>query len=121
METELRVQDSPVPTETTSGFLGSISTAPMDWTGCLSNTGLKVVPPSRLFHTPPLAEPTYSRTLPSSLRPAIAEMRPLIAADPMLRALSPEMTPASRPAALEEPFSGGGCATSAVGRSGGRI
>ncbi len=58
METELRVHDSPVPTQTVCGFFGSIATAPIDCTGCLSKTGLKVVPPSWLFQTPPLADPT---------------------------------------------------------------
>src|SRR2546426_12491897 len=97
MEVELRVQASPVPTQTTSGWFGSIAMAPIDWTGSLSNTGLKVVPPSRDFHTPPLAAPTNSSTLPSSaLRAATAAMRPLMAADPMLRAPRPETTPLSK-------------------------
>ena len=58
IETELRVQVSPVPTQTVFGFDGSIAIAPIDCTGCLSNTGLKVVPPSIDFQTPPLAAPT---------------------------------------------------------------
>jgi hypothetical protein len=33
METELRVQDSPVPTQTVAGRVGSIAIAPIDWTG----------------------------------------------------------------------------------------
>src|SRR2546423_11431088 len=107
METELRVQDSPVPTQMTCGFFGSISTAPIDWTGCLSKTGLNVVPPSWLFHTPPLAAATYKRDLPSTLRPAIAEIRPLIVAEPMLRALSPEVTPASATGSGPGPLTGG--------------
>ena len=49
---------SPVPTQTFFGFFGSIVTAPIDCTGCLSKTGLKVVPPSSDFQTPPLAAPT---------------------------------------------------------------
>src|SRR5919204_3143987 len=120
METELRVHDSPVPTQTTCGFFGSISTAPIDCTGCLSNTGLNVVPPSWLFHTPPLAEATNSSVLPSILRPAMAEMRPLIVAEPMLRAFSPEITPASITGAFAPPLSGGGWATSGAGLCGGR-
>ncbi len=40
IETLLRVHDSPVPTHTVFGFFGSIATAPIDWTGCLSKTGL---------------------------------------------------------------------------------
>jgi hypothetical protein len=54
----LRVQPSPVPTQTVRSFVGSIATAPIDCTGCLSKTGLKVVPPSSDFHTPPEAAPT---------------------------------------------------------------
>ena len=57
-DTLLRIHDSPVPTQITLGFLGSIVTAPIDCTGCLSNTGLNVVPPFVDFHTPPLAAPT---------------------------------------------------------------
>src|SRR3954463_4691339 len=122
METELRVQDSPVPTQTVWGFFGSISIAPIDCTGCLSKTGLKVVPSSWLFQTPPLAAPTYRSDLPSDLRPAIAEMRPLIVAEPMLRALSPEITPPSIRGAFAAPLGGGGvCARSGAGRSGGTI
>src|SRR5882672_1486491 len=93
METELRVQASPVPAHTMLGRLGSIASAPIDWTGCLSKTGSKVVPPSRDLQTPPLAEPTKSSTLPSGVgRAATAAMRPLMAAEPMLRAPSPEIT-----------------------------
>ena len=57
-DTELRIHDSPVPTHTVSWCFGSIAIAPIDWTGCLSNTGLKVVPLSVDFHTPPEAAPT---------------------------------------------------------------
>ena len=50
------------------------------------------MPPSADFHTPPDAAPTSSVVLPSaSTRPAMAEIRPLMAAEPMLRAPSPEM------------------------------
>ena len=97
-DTELRVQLSPVPTQTTFGSEGSSAIAPMDWTGCLSKTGLNVVPPSSDFHTPPEAEPTNRVILPSgSARPATAAMRPLIAAEPMLRAPRPEIAPVSSP------------------------
>src|SRR5438270_13631331 len=98
IETELRVHVSPVPTQTVRGSLGSMVMAPIDCTGCLSNTGLKRVPESWLFHTPPLAAPTYTSVLPSTLRPATADTRPLIVADPMLRAPRPEMTPSSKEA-----------------------
>src|SRR5438105_5016433 len=48
--------------------------------------------PSSDFHTPPLAAPTNSVILPEgSFTPARAEMRPLIVADPMLRAPRPEI------------------------------
>jgi hypothetical protein len=67
METELRVQLSPVPTQTFFGFDGSMAMAPIDCTGWSSNFGAKVVPPSSDFHTPPLAAPTYRTVLPSSL------------------------------------------------------
>src|SRR5258707_416926 len=65
-DTELRVQLSPEPTHITCLLVGSSATAPIDWTGCLSNTGLKVVPPSSDFHTPPEAEPISRVTLPSA-------------------------------------------------------
>ena len=95
-ETELRVQLSPVPTQTTFGSDGSSAIAPMDCTGCLSKTGLNVVPPSRDFQTPPEAAPTNSVTFPSSsTRPVTAEIRPLIRAEPMLRAPRPEIAPES--------------------------
>ena len=56
-DTLLRVHASPVPTQTVFAFFGSTVMAPIDCTGCLSNTGLYVVPPLTDFHTPPLAEP----------------------------------------------------------------
>src|SRR5438046_10686659 len=88
----LRVHDSPVPSQTFLLLLGSIVTAPMDWTDCSSKTGRYRVPPSSDFQTPPLASPTKSVIFPEgSFVPAIAEMRPLIAADPILRAPKPEM------------------------------
>src|SRR3954454_20747443 len=89
-EVLLRVQASPVPTHTVFGLLGSMVTAPMDMV-YLSNTGLKVVPLLELFHTPPLAEPTYTVARPFSMTASMAAMRPLMAAEPMLRAGSPEM------------------------------
>ncbi len=58
IDTELRVQASPVPTQTVLGLEGSSAMAPMDCTGARSKTGLKVVPPSSDFHTPPEAAPT---------------------------------------------------------------
>src|SRR2546423_14878443 len=73
-------------------FFGSIEMAPIDCTICSSNTGRKREPPSSDFQMPPLAAPTKRVILPEgSFTPAIAEMRPLIAADPILRAPSPEI------------------------------
>src|SRR5207237_7212013 len=64
----------------------------MDWTDCSSKIGRYRVPPSSDFQTPPLAAPTNNVIFPEgSFVPAIAEMRPLIAAEPMLRAPRPEM------------------------------
>src|ERR1700723_29048 len=65
--------------------------APMDWEVCLSKTGLKVVPPFTDFSTPPLAAPMYTVRRPSSLTADNAETRPLISAEPMLRAPRPEI------------------------------
>src|SRR3954452_23207026 len=94
-DVELRVQPSPVPTQIVLGFVGSMVMAPTDCTRCLSNTGLNVVPPSCDFHTPPDAAPTKSTVLPPAWRAATAATRPDIAAEPMLRAPSPLMTPES--------------------------
>src|SRR6266480_7857419 len=85
-ETLLRVHASPVPTQITFGFFGSIVTAPIDWTGCLSNTGLKVVPPFNDFQTPPLAAPTKIVSRCPCCTASTAAMRPLMVAEPMLRA-----------------------------------
>src|SRR3954464_5924300 len=90
-ETELRVHDSPVPTHTVFGFFGSMAMAPIDCTGCLSKPGLTVVPPLPGFQTPPLAAPTYSVMRFASCTASIAAMRPDIAAEPMLRAPTPEI------------------------------
>src|SRR2546423_14597763 len=92
IETLLRVQLSPVPTQIFFESFGSSVIAPIDWTGCSSNTGLYRVPLSSDFQTPPLAEPTKIVSLPFASRIAsIAATRPLIVAEPMLRAPSPEM------------------------------
>src|SRR2546425_9398499 len=96
IETLFRTQLSPVPAHTTFEFVGSIATAPIDWTSWLSNTGLKVVPASTDFHTPPLAEPTTTVNRPLSFTAATAATRPLISAEPILRAGSPEIVPANR-------------------------
>src|ERR1700737_986726 len=91
METLLRVQDSPAPAQMVLGDFGSIAIAPMDCEVCLSNMGLKVVPPLTDFHTPPLAAPTYTVMRPFSLTAVGGAMRPLLAAEPMFRAPRPEI------------------------------
>src|SRR3984893_7993634 len=92
IDTLLRVHDSPVPTQTFLLFFGSSAIAPIDCADCSSNTGRYRVPPSSDFQTPPLAAPTKSVILPEgSFAPAIAETRPLTAAEPILRAPRPEM------------------------------
>src|ERR687887_546273 len=92
IEALLRVHDSPVPIQTFFGFFGSSAIAPIDCTGCSSNTGRYRVPPSSDFQTPPLAAPTKTVILPEGSRvAAIAEIRPLIVAEPMLRAPRPEI------------------------------
>src|SRR5690242_3902626 len=112
IETELRVHASPVPTQMLLGFEGSIAIEPIDCTGCLSNTGLNVMPPSLDFHTPPEAAPTNTVVLPPSLIAAIAAMRPLMAAEPMLRAPRPEIVALSTTAGVL----GGGATTGSGAR-----
>src|SRR5579872_1692323 len=65
--------------------------APIDCTSSRSKTGLNVVPPFTDFQTPPLAAPTKSVTCPLSSTPVTAAIRPLIAAEPILRAGKPEI------------------------------
>src|SRR5689334_5863875 len=95
METLFRVQLSPVPTQTFLWLEGSIVTAPIDCAGSRSNTGLNVVAPLMDFHTPPLADPTNTVILPFSSTASMAAMRPPMVADPILRAVNPEMVPES--------------------------
>ena len=90
-ETELRIHASPVPTQMILGSFGSMASAPIDCTSCLSNIGRNVVPPLFDFHTPPLAAPTYTVRRSPSCTAATDVTRPDIAADPMLRAPSPAM------------------------------
>ncbi len=67
--------------------------APTDWVWS-SNTDWNVVPPSRDFHTPPLAVPTQI-VAGLSGHASIAAMRPLITAGPMARASNPPNAAAS--------------------------
>src|SRR5205823_12743753 len=86
IETLLRVHDSPVPTQTFFEFFGSSAIAPIDCADCSSNTGRYRVPLSSDFQTPPLAAPTNMVIFPDGSRvPAIAEICPLMVADPLLR------------------------------------
>src|ERR1035437_1776636 len=96
METLLRVQDSPVPAQIVLGDFGSIAIAPMDCAVCLSNIGLKVVPPFTDFHTPPLAAPTYTVSRPFSSTASSAAMRPLMVAEPIFRAGNPDTVAESK-------------------------
>ena len=112
-DTLLRTQLSPVPAHTIFGLVGSMATAPIDCTSWLSKTGLNVVPPSTDFHTPPLAEPAMTVMRPLSSTAATAAMRPLICAEPTLRAGSPEMAPASNRAGRDAP----GCCPEMTGDS----
>ena len=60
-----------------------------------SKTGLKVVPPLTDFHTPPLAAPAKTVMRPFSSTASTAAMRPLIVAEPILRAGKPDTVAAS--------------------------
>src|SRR5215472_5019812 len=68
----------------------------MDCTSSRSKTALKVVPPFTDFQTPPLAAPTKMVMRPFSSTASSAAMRPLIVAEPILRAGRPEMVAASK-------------------------
>src|ERR1700722_1345592 len=94
-DTLLRTHDSPVPTQTVFVLEGSIATAPIDCTSSRSNPGLYVVPPFTDFHTPPLADPTNTVILPSCSTASRAAIRPLMVAEPMLRAGNPDTVAAS--------------------------
>src|SRR5207244_12691829 len=73
-------------------FLLSCAIGPFDCAVCSSHPGRYRVPLSSYFQTPPLAAPTNMVIFPDGSRvPAIAEIRPLIVADPILRAPRPEM------------------------------
>src|SRR4051812_15717623 len=96
METLFRTQLSPVPVHRVLELDGSMATAPVDCTSGRSKTDLKVVPPLIDFQTPPLAEAAKTVNRPSSATAVTAAIRPLISADPILRAGSPETVPASK-------------------------
>src|SRR6476619_2543554 len=81
-----RMHDSPIPMYTTSGFDSDTATAPTDalftWP---SVTGVQLMPPSVVFHSPPPTAPKYaSRGRPFT--PLTAMERPP-RSGPMLRHL----------------------------------
>jgi hypothetical protein len=82
-----------------------MATAPTDCTSGRSNTDLNVVPPLIDFQTPPLAAAAKTVSRPLSLTAVTAAMRPLISAEPILRAGRPDMVP--------ESYRTGACANSA--------
>ena len=92
IDTLLRVHDSPVPTQTFFEFFGSSAMAPIDCTACSSNTGRYRVPLIVGFPNTATGRADKERDLARWLAHSRdAEMRPLIAAEPMLRAPRPEM------------------------------
>src|SRR5512146_820145 len=54
-----RLFDSPVPTQTTSGFDCDTVTSPIDMRPWSSKIGVSTAPLLVVFHTPPCAAPTY--------------------------------------------------------------
>src|SRR5918994_4362979 len=57
-ETLLRVFDSPVPTQITSGLLGASAMSPIEMVPCRSKIGFQVTPPFVVFQRPPEAVAT---------------------------------------------------------------
>ena len=110
----MRVHDSPVPTQTFFGSLGSMAMAPIDWV-CSSKTGLK--DEAAVGRLPDAAagraDVDGERVRATA---SIAAMRPLMMAGPIERASSPPKVlesistsaarataaPASRPAAARQ-------------------
>src|SRR3954463_1771477 len=79
---------SPVPTQTTWGFLGSITTTPMEYDPSLSKTGAQVVPALVVFQT--LPDPAATNHWLRSLGwTAMLTIRPEVTAGPRGRNLSP--------------------------------
>lgn len=56
-ETLLRIEDSPVPAQTTLGSEGATASDPIDETGMLSKIGAQWRPPSVVLKIPPEAAP----------------------------------------------------------------
>src|SRR5687767_4065545 len=77
---------SPLPTQITFGFFGSITTDPTEYAPSFWKTGVNVVPALVVFQTPPEATPIYQVCLSSGCT-AITLMRPDIRAGPTDRSL----------------------------------
>src|SRR5258706_86413 len=97
-EDELRLLASPVPAHTTSGVFCHSATAPMDWTGCLSNTADQVVPRFVVLNRPPV--PVAAKNVAGRFSTvAKSEMRPPMLAGPIERQLRSRNSPGSRASA----------------------
>src|SRR5450759_3915208 len=83
---------SPVPTQTTEGFFGSIATHPVEKEASLSKTGTHVVPAFSVFHTPPEATAANHRR-PSVKSTARSAIRPDAIAGPIGRSSKPIHVP----------------------------
>ena len=94
METLLRTQRSPVPAQTFFGIAGSMATAPMDCTGGVED-GLEGGAAVDRFPDAAAGRGGEDGEAAHRHGGVTAAMRPLIAAEPMLRAGRPEMVPAS--------------------------
>src|SRR6185503_4434415 len=80
---------SPLPTQTTLGFFGSMATVPMEKEPSPSKTGVKLMPALVVFQTPPAALATYQIFL-SVGWTAMSATRPDVRAGPIERNVSPE-------------------------------
>ena len=72
----------------TLGFLGSMTTVPIEYDASLSKIGVQVVPAFVVFHTPPDATATYHVRL-SRGWIAMSDTRPDVTAGPMDRKRNP--------------------------------
>jgi hypothetical protein len=80
---------SPVPTQTTLGFFGSMVTQPVEYELSWSKTGSQVVPALVVRHTPPEATVTKRREV-SVGSTAMSETRPDEIAGPISRNSRPD-------------------------------
>ena len=94
-EEELRLFASPVPTHTRAGFFCHTSTAPIDCSGCLSNSALQVVPWLVVLKSPPV--PVARKKVAGRFSTtAKSEIRPPQFAGPIERHASSRNRPGSR-------------------------